>query len=135
MALQEPEAGDERLIDPAREVLRRNYHALRHQVGAAVLCGSGKVYAAVNVEAVGYGPCAEPIALGMALSAGERDLRMIVAVCRDGEEFPVVSPCGNCRQLLLDYAPEAAVILVSEGRVVKGRATDLLPGAFRSDFG
>ena len=135
MGFSEPEATDHRLIEAAREVLRRNYHPDRHQVGAAVLSGSGKVYAAVNVEAVGYGPCAEPIAIGMAISASERVVRAIVAVGKEGDDYPVVSPCGNCRQLLVDYAPEAMVVLAVDGRVVKARASELLPGAFLSDFG
>jgi len=125
---------DEKLIEAARDALRRAYLPGRHTVGAAVLCPSGRVYVGVNVEACGYGPCAEPIAVGAAFTAGERRLAKIVAVCKEGDEFPVVSPCGNCRQLVFDYSPEAMVILDVDGEVVKTEARNLLPGAYQSDF-
>ena len=128
------DAEDEKLIEAARETLRRAYLSGRHTVGAAVLCPSGKVYVGVNVEACGYGPCAEPIAVGAAFTAGEREIAKIVAVKKRDDEFPVLSPCGNCRQLLLDYMPQAAVIYVDKGKVVKAKAEALLPGAYRSGF-
>jgi len=125
---------DQKLIEAAREVLQRNYHPVRHSVGAAVLCASGRIYAGINVEACGYGPCAEPIALGAALTNGEREFLAIVAVCKGEDEYAVLSPCGNCRQLLVDYAPEAMVIFSDDGQVVKTQARNLLPGAYRSCF-
>lgn len=128
----EPE--DEPLLEAAREVLRRNYHPVRHTVGAAVLAGSGRLYTGINIEACAYGPCAEPIALGAAFSHGERDIRAMVAVCRREDGYPVLSPCGNCRQLLFDYAPEAIVIFDLDGRVVKTQVRNLLPGAYASNF-
>jgi len=125
---------DRQLITAASDVLHRNYRPVRHTVGAAVLAGSGHVYTGVNVEACGYGPCAEPIAIGAAFSNGELDIRAIVAVRKRGNTYPVISPCGNCRQLLVDYAPEAMVILDVDGKIVKARALDLLPGAYASRF-
>lgn len=121
---------DRELVEAATEVLIRNYLAGRHTVGAAILCSSGRVYTGINVETCGYGPCAEPIAIGAAFSHGERDIVAMVAVCKRGSEYPVLSPCGNCRQLLVGYAPEAMVIFVHDGEVVKARALDLLPGAY-----
>ena len=134
MAFRRIDAEDKKLIDTAREALKRAYLRHCHTVGAAVLCPSGKVYVGVNVEACGYGPCAEPIAIGAAFTAGERAITKIVAVCRSGKRYPVLSPCGNCRQLVFDYSPDAEVIFALDGRVVKGRARDLLPGAYRFDF-
>lgn len=132
------DAEDQRLIEAARDVLRRNYRPIRHTVGAAVLCSSGRIYTGINVEACGYGPCAEPIAIGAAFTNGERDILAIVAVCKRGDEYPVLSPCGNCRQLLVDYAPEAMVIFNDGGddggEVLKTQARNLLPGAYTSDF-
>jgi cytidine deaminase len=134
MAFEPLDKRDRELIEAARDVLRRSYRPVRHTVGAAVRAGSGRVYTGVNVEACGYGPCAEPVAVGAAFSNGERDIEAIVAVCRRGETYPVLSPCGNCRQLLVDYSPEATVILEVDGEVVKARALDLLPGAYLSRF-
>jgi cytidine deaminase len=118
------------LIDAAIEVLRKNAHAIRHSVGAAVLCSSGQIYTGINIESSGYGVCAEPIALGAALSQGERKILSVVAVCNRGDGFMVLSPCGNCRQMLLDYAPEAIVIYMESDGVTETKARNLLPGAY-----
>ena len=128
---------DQLLIDAAWDVLRKNYHRDRHSVGAAVLCPDGRIYRGVNVEACGYGPCAEPIAIGAAISNGERQFLSIVAVHLDDAQdagYRVLSPCGNCRQLLIDYAPDAMVIFADDGKVLKTAARNLLPGAYRSNW-
>jgi len=126
------EARDQELIQAAVDVIRRNYDADRHQVGAAVRCASGQIYVGVNVESCGYGPCAEPVAIGAAISAGERQIVGIVAVWGGDERYPLLSPCGNCRQMLVDYAPDAMVILEQDGRPVKAQANSLLPLAYRN---
>ena len=134
MELKPVTAQDRELIATAQAVLERNYRPVRHTVGAAVRASSGRVYAGVNVEACGYGPCAEPIALGAAFSRGEREILAMVAVCKTDEGFAVLSPCGNCRQLLLDYCPTAEVVLEIDGQVVKSPVADLLPAAYESGF-
>lgn len=118
------------LIAAAAEVLRKNYHPIKHSVGAAVLCASGQIYTGVNVESSGYGVCAEPVALGAALTNGERDFLAVVAVCKREGEYTVLSPCGNCRQMLLDYAPEADVVYMGADGLTTGRVKNLLPGAY-----
>ena len=134
MAFRKLNAEDRKLIEAAREAIKRGYLKHYHTVGSAVLCPSGKVYVGVNVEACGYGPCAEPVAIGAAFTAGERGISKIVAVKKRGSRYPVLSPCGNCRQLVFDYSPNAEVIASIGGRVVKVRAKDLLPGAYESNF-
>ena len=102
------------LIEAARAALRPNYDGVRfnHTVGAAVLCGNGRVYTGVNVYSI-HGACAEQVALGAAITSGERDFITIVAVRgADGEE--IIPPCGNCRQILCDYAPECEVIVTEK---------------------
>jgi cytidine deaminase len=118
------------LIDAATEVLRKNFHPIRHTVGAAVLCDTGNIYTGINVESSGHGVCAEPIAIGAALSNGERRINAVVAVCDRGDDCAVLSPCGNCRQMMLDYAPDADVVYVDAGKVIIKKAKDLLPGAY-----
>ncbi len=125
------DAKDQELIEAAREVMRRNFVADRYTVAAAVRTASGKVYTGVDVETTGYGPCAEPVAIGTAATQGEREFVSIVAVAGGDPALPVLAPCGNCRQLLADYAPEAMVILPEGGALVKARARDLLPLAYR----
>ncbi len=123
------EPQDEELIRAAVETLLRAYHPDRHTVAAAVRAGSGRVYTGVNIEGI-HGPCAEPVAMGAAFAYGERDILAVVAVHRSEDDCDVLSPCGNCRQLILDYAPHAHVILVEDGQVIKAPAYELLPGAY-----
>lgn len=122
---------DRDLIQAASQALEKNFQNPQHTVGAAVLCASGQVHVGINIESCGHGPCAEPIAIGRAMSDGERQLERIVAVGGATAPHKVLSPCGNCRQLLFDYAPDCWVILSHGGRVVKARVRDLLPDAYR----
>jgi cytidine deaminase len=95
-------------------------------VGCAVLCKNGKIYKGVNCDGIN-GSCAEYITIGIAISAGEREFDTIVAV-HDKQLNFVVSPCGNCRQMLFEYCPDKKVIVNDEtGKMIKVRARDLLP--------
>jgi cytidine deaminase len=125
---------DRELVQAARSALRADMNPRRHGVGCAIRAKSGRIYVGVNVEACGYGPCAEPVALGAAIAAGERHFESAVAVVPRGKGADVLSPCGNCRQLFLDYAPNAWVIVKDGSRVFKARAKDLLPAAYKSGF-
>jgi len=78
-------------------------------VGAAILCGSGKIFTGTNVENVSFGLtiCAERAAACSAISAGEREF-VAIAIAADSEE-PVVT-CGACRQFLAEFAPGLTII-------------------------
>jgi cytidine deaminase len=122
---------DVALIEAARDAIRRNYDVLgeNHTVGSAVRCASGRIYVGVNVWSL-HGACAEFVAIGAAITAGEREFDTVVAVRGpDGEE--ILTPCGNCRQMLADYAPHCDVIVPTELGAAKVKARDLLPGAYR----
>ena len=124
---------DLELITAARDAIRPNYDGVHFNftVGAAVRCGSGKIYTGVNVYSL-HGACAEQVALGAAITAGERAFTAIVAVRgADGEE--ILPPCGNCRQILSDYAPDCGVILQVGGAVQKCPARELLPFAYAAE--
>jgi cytidine deaminase len=105
----------------------------RFQVGAALLTGSGEIIGGANVESASYGLtcCAERIALFKALTEGWKIFAAIavVARCAGG---PV--PCGACRQLLAEYAPDAKVFVADSDDLNKIKAFTvhrLLPRAFR----
>ncbi len=99
-------------------------------MAAAVRTRSGRLFTGVNIEGL-YTPCAEPVAIGAAFAATERELSAMVAVCRRGRRFPLLAPCGTCRQMLLDYAPEAyAIVPDRRGRPVRLAARASLPYAF-----
>lgn len=123
---------DQALVAAARDAIHRNYDHTHenHTVGAAVRCADGQIYCGVNVYSI-HGACAEQVALGSAITAGQRDFTSIVAV-RGAEGEEIIPPCGNCRQILADYAPDCAVILDSDGTLVKMPARELLPFAYRS---
>ena len=70
--------------------------------------------------------------IGSAITNGERVLEAIAAVRgKDGSEL--LPPCGSCRQLLADYAPECEVILPVNGVAQKVPAKDLLPFAYHAE--
>lgn len=126
---------DERLVEAARDLIDRYYEPGRHHVGAAVRTKSGRVFSAVHLEAnVGrVAVCAEAIALGKAISEGERDFDSIVAVMRSDEADEgafVVSPCGMCRELISDYGADTEVIHPGEGGLRKAPVLDLIPAKF-----
>lgn len=124
-------ATDCALIESAREVIRRNYDAVgeRHTVGCAVLCGSGKTYVGVNLYSV-HGACAEFVAVGSAIAAGEREF-VALASARGADGDELLPSCGNCRQMLLDYAPYCEVIFEDGDGPIAVRAAELLPHAYR----
>ena len=120
------ESADQALIDVAGRLIRERFKPDRHHLAAALRTASDAVFAGVHVEAyVGrIALCAEAVAIGAAATAGDMDVATIVAVDRQGH---VVSPCGMCRELLLDYAPAAHVIILREGQPVAVPVRELLP--------
>ncbi len=123
-------APDRALVAAAREIIAKRFKEDYHHVGAALRTKSGQVYAAVHLEAyIGrISVCAEAVALGMAAAAGETQIDTIVAVDRRGE---VVSPCGMCRELVLDYSKDAKVIILGENGVESLPMAALLPQKYR----
>ncbi len=107
----------------------------RFKVGAALLTRTGRIITGANVESASYGLtcCAERVALFKALSEGEKSF-VAIAVVAPTRGGPM--PCGACRQLLAEYAPEARVYVADSRAPKKMReftVRDLLPGAFLGD--
>ncbi len=124
---------DNTLIQTALKVLEENFDdgVYNHTVGCAILCKNGNIYKGVNCDGI-HGSCAEYITMGIAVSQGERDFDTIVAVHEKAPNY-VVSPCGNCRQMLYEYCPDIKVIVNDEnGNLVKIKARDLLPFAWEA---
>ena len=121
---------DKELIQIALSKLESAFDDInyRHTVGAAIKCKNGSIYSGVNCDGI-HGSCAEYITMGIAISMGEREFDTIVAVHKD---FPnqVIAPCGNCRQMLIEYCPDIKVILNDDNNnLVKVGIKDLLPFA------
>ena len=123
---------DQSLIEIALKCLNDNFDdgVYNHTVGCALLCKNGEIYKGVNCDGI-HGSCAEYITIGIAISNGEREFDTIVAV-HDKAPNCVVSPCGNCRQMLFEYCPDIKVIVNDEnGNLIKVTAKDLLPFAWQ----
>ncbi len=121
---------DLELIAKAQKVIQSNYDQVHqnHTVGAAVRCKNGKIYVGVNVYSL-HGACAEQVAIGSAITDGERDFDVMVAVRgKEGEE--IIPPCGNCRQILHDYMPDCEIIVPVCGELKKIKAEELLPFSY-----
>ena len=119
------------LIAAACEI-RRQAHApySKFHVGAAILTASGKIITGCNVENASYGLtiCAERSAVTSAIAAGEKDW-LAMAVATPGGH----SPCGACRQVIVEFAPNLPILLVDSDhpdRIVETDMTTLLPGRF-----
>lgn len=119
---------DLELIEAAKNIINKNFDEANenHTVGAAIRWKNGKIYVGVNVYAL-HGSCAEYIAIGGAITAGEREFETIVAVRSQNENNAVIPPCGNCRQLLMQYAPNIDVLIQTKNGVKKINIQELLP--------
>ena len=99
-------------------------------VGAVVLTASGRVFPGCNVENAAYPAaiCAERAALLGAYAAGERE---IVALAVIADTAGPVSPCGTCRQVIHELAPNCTVALSNmRGDIRLTTPQELLPGGF-----
>jgi cytidine deaminase len=128
-------AGLDALVSAARAARGHAYAPYsRFRVGAAVRAG-GAVFTGVNVENASYGltVCAERVAVGAAVAAGQRELEAVVVASGTREPTP---PCGACLQVLAEFGgPDLPVVLAgARGRVVETRLGELLPRAFSKRF-
>ena len=118
------------LIEAARRAQQQAYAPYsRYRVGAAVEGEDGSVFTGCNVENASYGlvMCAERVAIGAAVAAGVRQFRRVV-VASDSE--PPAPPCGACRQVIFEFAPDAEVLAVGPRSSHRWIMRELLPAAF-----
>jgi cytidine deaminase len=127
----------DRLVEEAKQVRARAYAPYsQYRVGAALATVTGRIYTGCNVENASYGAtiCAERSAIAQMIASGD-DKPVACAVATGGASPG--SPCGICRQVLVEFARDMPVVLVSitdDGHEVR-RDTSLaalLPDAFVS---
>ncbi|OAX80631.1 hypothetical protein ACJ72_05029 [Emergomyces africanus] len=124
------------LLAAANEILSRLPAAQEdHTVVSAGLASDGRIFTGVNVYHFTGGPCAELVMLGNAaaggvvsattadVTAGEKggkeeeegespkNLKLVAVVAVGDQGRKVLSPCGRCRQVLIDYWPDIEVVL------------------------
>jgi cytidine deaminase len=119
------------LFEAARRAWANAYAPYsKFRVGAALRSVSGIIIAGANVENGSYGlsRCAEQSAVQAMVSQGEtRFEEILVYAEREG----ATSPCGACRQILLEFSPKAELFMVNHlGQAETCLVEDLLPGAF-----
>jgi cytidine deaminase len=118
------------LLNAAKAASANAYCPYSHFiVGAAVQCADGRVFAGCNVENASYGLsiCAERNAIFHAVAAGARN---IVAIAVYTPTPAHTTPCGACRQVLLEFAANAEVRCGCEGSTGRFTVLELLPHAF-----
>ncbi len=126
---------EQQLIDAARKV-RHNAHApySGYRVGAALIDDTGTLHSGCNVENAAFpeGACAEANAIGSMVAAGGKRIAAIAAV-GGADEVEACTPCGGCRQCILEFADEnTRIILIGDGNQIDSYSIDeLLPAAFR----
>lgn len=102
-------------------------------VGAALLTSSGEIFTGCNVENASYGLaiCAERGAICSAVSAGQREYQAIVIAAT-----PLASPCGACRQFIVEFGKDINVIAVdpdNPARIKRWKSGELIPDSFEFD--
>jgi cytidine deaminase len=101
------------------------------QVGCALMVPGGGIVAGCNVENASYGltQCAERCAVCAAVAQGYSTFTDVIVVTDLESPAP---PCGACRQVLFEFAPDANVWLVGKQQSRSWhRVRDLLPHAFQ----
>ncbi len=123
---------DQALVDLAFQMLERSYVPYsKFPVGAAIECADGTVFTGCNIENAAYGStiCAERTALVKAVSEGHRDDLKRIAIV--GRSVDYCWPCGSCRQMLYEFAPDLTVLVArGDGKFVTLPLADLLPHGF-----
>lgn len=126
-----------KLIAEARRA-RANAYApySNYRVGAALITAKGVIYTGCNVENASYGACicAERSAIAQMVTAG--DTKPLACAVLTGGKAPG-SPCGICRQVLVEFARDMPVVLVAEtpaGDVRRDTTlAELMPDVFELD--
>ena len=122
------------LIKDATDMLDKAYVPYsKFPVGAALSTKDGQIFTGCNIENASYPltNCAERTAMFKAVSEGQRSFDYLVVT---GNTEGPISPCGACRQVLVEFCePDMPVLLTNKkGKLKETTVSELLPGAFQS---
>ena len=121
----------QQLVQMAQEAMKFSYSPYSHfPVGAAIHCRDGRIFTGCNIENVSFGMtnCAERTAIFKAVSEGAREFD-IIAIAANQTPWP----CGACRQVMAEFAPDIHILLVNGEYIIEKNLTELLP--FSIDLG
>ena len=124
---------DGELFDLAKKAREHSYSPYSSiSVGAALLCGSGKVYTGANIENAAFSPsvCAERVAFFSAIHQGEREFLAIAVAGGNANdtERDHFTPCGVCRQVMAEFCGSDFRIVLGENDTLT--LGELLPHGF-----
>lgn len=120
---------DETLLALAISARERSYSPYSgYAVGAALLCADGRVFQGCNIENASFGltNCAERTAMFKAISEGATEFTAIAISAEKSAPWP----CGACRQVLNEFAPDIRVLVTWDGHVDEAPLSQLLPHGF-----
>ena len=127
----------EKLLSLAREAAENSYAPYsRFHVGSAILLENDEVIQSCNVENSSYSLtiCAERAGIASMISQGKRNplALAVVASHEDRDDYMTVPglPCGACRQVLAEFAPDILIVIASENEPEIITLRDLLPRMF-----
>ena len=120
------------LLEAARTARERAYTPYSgFRVGAALRTADGATFLGCNVENAAYPAtiCAERTAVVSAVAAGHRRFRALAVI---GSGPGPTTPCGTCRQVLFEFAPDLVVLASGDDDVSRRYVlgADLLPDGF-----
>jgi cytidine deaminase len=120
------------LFAAARNAMRQSHSPYStFPVGAAILSESGAIYSGCNIENAAFpeGWCAETSAIAHMVVAGDRRIVEIAVV---SEKMPKITPCGGCRQRILEFgSADTRIHLCDANGVVESLTlAELLPRVF-----
>ncbi len=99
---------------------KKTYSVYSHYpVGAALLTSDGEIFTGCNIENIAFTAtsCAERVAFTKAISEGKKNFSAIAIFAGDISQSPDVypSPCGVCRQVMLEFCnPETFIVICAK---------------------
>lgn len=127
----DPASIEDTLLSLAREAMKRSYSPYSsYPVGAALHCTDGRIFTGCNIENASFGlsNCAERTAVFKAVSEGASEFD-IIAIAANTKPWP----CGACRQVLNEFAPDIRVLVTWKDQVEEKPLRELLPEGFGPD--
>lgn len=103
-------------------------------VGAAIMSDEGVIFQGCNIENSSFGltNCAERTAIFSAIAQGVTNFKALAVI---GDTDEPISPCGACRQVLVEFCAGNMPVYLSnlQGDVMETTVAQLLPGAFSKE--
>ena len=127
-----PDSRTQLLLDEAINAATQAYAPYsNYHVGSALITADDHLVTGCNVENASYGlsMCAERNAIFRAVAEFGKDVRpLVLAVLR--ENAIPISPCGACRQVMMEFNPDMTVVYRSSDGIEQHTVRELLPNAF-----